>query len=43
VKWRDVICTRRGQKVWIREKALSVDWNGWPEQDVIYPDNQKYM
>ena len=26
-KWRDVICIWRGQKVWIREEMLIIDWN----------------
>ena len=30
-----MIYTERGWKVQIREKALSVDQNGWLEQDII--------
>ena len=28
VEWRNVICTRRDQGIWMRKEALSVDWDG---------------
>ena len=28
-KWRDVICTGRGQGVHMRKRVLSMGWNGY--------------
>jgi len=41
-EWREVIYTRRGQRVQIREKVLFIGWNGWLEQNVTYFYQESY-